>query len=304
MVVAVAAVRVLVRALDAVLHAAFRPNPAAAGQSIEMSFQEIAGIDVALFGEKDFRVSVDPAYLPAHLFELVDRHEVGLVDQNDVRVFDLSLVELPEHRDQLGELRRVHHGDERADVDRELHRRIRQRVGELPRLRHARRLDDDPFHVGLVQLLDGQHQRAAQGTAKAARVELDDVDAVSAQDIAIDADFAELVHDNRGLDGLAALGEQPPDQGRLARPEKAEEKIDPHRPHPAADLAATVGATFRSAAVNGLPEKFIPSTKMSWKSWRAANATCWMPRARSKARRRSGSDNSAICAPMAAALPM
>ena len=83
-----------------------------------------------------------------------------------------------------------------------------------------------------------------------------------------------------------ALAQNASNEGRLSRTEESEEEVDAQIAHPAAVLRGSIPATVGRGATGSALSNDIPSMKMSWKSGRAASATCSMRCASSSARAR------------------
>ena len=128
----------------------------------------------------------------------------------------------------FGEGRPVDHGDNAVDGDAALDRGPLEGLDQRLRQRQARRLDQyvvDPGRARQDQV-ERRHEIVGDGAADAAIGELDDIllraglDAAALQDVAVDADVAELVDDDR-QPPAAGVFQDVADQRRLAGAEKA-----------------------------------------------------------------------------------
>src|SRR5262245_61894110 len=103
-----------------------------------------------------------------------------------------------------------------------------ERLDQRLRQSEPRSLDDDVLDLRLARedLIERRHELVGHRAAQAAIGELDDVllgaggVAATLQDLAVDADIAELVDDHREPAPIG-IGEHVADQRRLARTEKA-----------------------------------------------------------------------------------
>ena len=128
----------------------------------------------------------------------------------------------------IGERRAVHHGDDTVDRDAALDRGPMEGLHQRLRQSEPRRLDHDMLDGRLAREngIERRHELVGDGAAEAAIGELDDVllgaslVSTAFEDLAIDADIAELVDDHREP-AAARIGEHVADERRLARAEKA-----------------------------------------------------------------------------------
>ena len=172
-------------------------------------------------------IGVDGADAHLDLPQLGRRHEVGLVEDDDVGEGDLVL--------RLGRVAQpvlqpfgVGHGDDGVEprlvgdvlVDEE-GLRHRRRIGE------AGRLDDDRVELALAlhQAVDDADEVAAHGAADAAVVHLEDFLVGADDEVVVDADLAELVDDD-GVALAVLLGEDAVEERGLAGAEIAGEHGD------------------------------------------------------------------------------
>ncbi len=168
------------------------------------------------------RIRIDAADPRLDVGELFFRHQVGLVEQNDIGKGDLVLGlrrVLEPVLEPFG-VRDRHNGVELGlGADLLVHEeglRHRRRVGE------PRGLDDDGVELALAphQPVDDAHEVAAHRAADAAIVHLEDFFVGVDDQIIVDADLAELVDDHGEL--LAVRFRQDAvEQGRLAGAEIA-----------------------------------------------------------------------------------
>ena len=128
----------------------------------------------------------------------------------------------------VGQRRAVDHRHHAVDGDAALDRRPMERLHQRLGQREARGLDDDVLDLRLARedLVERRHEFVGHGAAQAAIGELDDVllgaggIAAAFEDLAVDADIAELVDDHREP-APVGVGEHVADQRGLARAEKA-----------------------------------------------------------------------------------
>ena len=155
--------------------------------------------DVAALRPVQPGIGIDAADARFHLGQRVGRHQVRLVEQNDVGESDLIL--------RLGRIVQPvlqpsgvgdgHHGVElgfAADVlVHEKRLRHRRGIGE------ARGLHDDRVELALAphQPIDDAHEVAAHGAADAAVVHLEHFLVDADHELAVDADLAEFIDDDR-----------------------------------------------------------------------------------------------------------
>src|SRR5262245_4179216 len=205
----------------------------AVAQELGFDFQdavEIEGVapehlrqrNAAALGSVQLGVGIDAADARLHLAELVGRHQVGLVDEDDVGESDLVLglgCVLEPILQPFGVGHR-HDGVElglAADV-----------LVHEERLRHRRGigepggLDDDGVELAPPphQPVDDAHQVATHGAADAAVVHLEHLLVGAHHEVVVDADLSELV-DDHGVLSAVLLGQDAVEQRRLAGAEIA-----------------------------------------------------------------------------------
>ena len=173
-------------------------------------------------------IGVDRADAGLDGVELVlRRHEVGLVEDDDVREGDLVL-RFGRILEPVGEPFGVGHRDDGVEPGRvrdvlvhEEGLRHRRRVGE------AGRLDDDGVELALAlhQPVEDADEVAAHGAADAAVVHLEHFLVRADDEIVVDADLAELVDDD-GVFLAVLLGEDAVQERGLAGAEIAGEDGD------------------------------------------------------------------------------
>ncbi len=180
--------------------------------------------DVAFRRPMERSVGVDGADARLDLAQLRRRHEIGLVDDDDVGEGDLVL-RLRGVAQPRGEPLGVGDRHHRVEPGRLLHvlvdeegLRHRRRVGE------AGRLDDDRVEPALPlhQPFDDADEVAAHGAADAAVVHLEHFLVGADDEFVVDADFAELVDDDR-VALAVRLAEDAVQERRLAGAEIAGE---------------------------------------------------------------------------------
>ena len=128
----------------------------------------------------------------------------------------------------LGEGCPIDNGNDAVDGDAALHRRPLERLHERFRQSEAGGLDQDVVDLRRARQdqVERRHEIVGHGAADAAIGELDDVllrarlDAAALEDIAVDADVAELVDDDR-QPAATGVFQDVADQRRLAGAEKA-----------------------------------------------------------------------------------
>ncbi len=128
----------------------------------------------------------------------------------------------------VGQRRAIDHGDDAVDRHAALHRRPLERLDQRLGQRQAGGLDQDVVDLRRARqdLVERRHEIVGDGAADAAIGQFDDVflragvDAAALQDLAVDADIAELVDDDGEPLALGVL-EQVADQRRLAGAEEA-----------------------------------------------------------------------------------
>ena len=196
---------------------------------------EVEGVAAEHLVERDFgalgamqpRVRIEPADARLQLGEFARRHQVGLVEQNDVGKGDLVLG-LGRVLEPVLQPLGVGDGHHRIEfglgADLLVHEeglRHRRRVGQ------ARRLDDDGVELALSphQPVDDAHQVAAHGAADAAVVHLEHFLVGVDHQLVVDADFAEFVDDD-GVFLAVRLGQNAVEQRGLAGAEIAGEHGD------------------------------------------------------------------------------
>ena len=179
-------------------------------------------VDAGLQRAHDRHLRLDRAQPRLQRRELRRGDAVDLVQHQQVGGRHLLLEELVEIA-QLGELLGVHqhHGHVVADPLRD--GRAPQRELRLVGQRQPRRLDDDAIRRDVAaDRFERFHQLVRQLAADAAARELDAARVPGAQQRAVDAERAEVVHhDGEALADRLRLGEQRADERRLARTEKA-----------------------------------------------------------------------------------
>ena len=186
-------------------------------------------LDLALLRPVDAGVGVDRLDLALDLREVVLAHQVGLVEQDHVGERDLllglvALLELAE--EVLG----VDHGDDGVEPGPGLHvvvgeEGLRHRAG----IGEAGGLDQDAVELVLAlhQAFDDADQVAAHGAADAAVVHLEDFLVGIDHEVVVDAELAELVHDD-GVFLAVLLAQDAVEQGGLAGAEIAGQHGDGH----------------------------------------------------------------------------
>src|SRR5262245_11827098 len=224
---------VTVAVLMIVIMIVVRVRVMAVAQKLRLDLQdavEIEGVapehlrqrNAAALGSMQLGVGIDAADARLHLAELVGRHQVGLVDENDVGEGDLvlGLGRILEPILQPFGIGHCHDGVElglAADV-----------LVHEERLRHRRGigepggLDDDGVELAPPphQPVDDAHQVATHGAADAAVVHLEHLLVGAHHEVVVDADLSELV-DDHGVLSAVLLGQDAVEQRRLAGAEIA-----------------------------------------------------------------------------------
>ena len=181
------------------------------------TLEHIGERDVAFLRAMKGRVRINGPNARLNLPQFRRADEIGLIEDNDVGEGDLVL-RLGRVAQALGEPFGVgdrNHGVEPRSlfhvlVDEE-GLRHRRRIGE------ARRLDDDRVEppLALHQPLDDADEVAAHGAADAAVVHFEHLFVSADDELVVDADLAELVHDDRVALAMR-FAQNAVEQGRLA----------------------------------------------------------------------------------------
>ena len=178
-------------------------------------------------GAVQLGIGIDAADARLDFGEFGRRHEVRLVQENDVGEGDLAF-RFRRVLQPRGEPFRIGDRDDGVEPGRGADIGVDEEgLGDGGRIGETRRLDDDriEFAAPLHQPLEDADEIAAHGAADAAVVHLEDFLVGADDELVVDADFAELVDD----DGIALpvrLGEDAIEQRRLARAEIAGENGD------------------------------------------------------------------------------
>ena len=196
---------------------------------------EIEGVAAEHLVERDLRarglvhfgIRVDAADAGLDFAQLLGRHQIGLVDQDDVGEGDLVLGlgrVLEPVVEPFGVGDRHHRIEPRLAADvfvDEEGLRHRRRIGE------ASGLDDDGVELALAphQAVEDAHQVAAYGAADAAVVHLEHFLVGADDKVVVDADFAEFIDDD-GVFLAVRLGQDAVEQRRLAGAEIAGQHRD------------------------------------------------------------------------------
>ena len=176
---------------------------------------------------QDAGIGLDGAQLLLHLLQPWLLHQVAFVEQQDVAVHHLGSGHLP-LQDLVAEVLRVDQGDDRIEAG--LIAQVAAQEGHRHRqgIRQAGGLHHQVIHrIGAIEdSIHGLQQLAVDRAADAAVAELHHVVAGGDDQVVVDADLAEFVHQHRRFHPVL-VGEDVVEQGGFARPEKTRE--DRHR---------------------------------------------------------------------------
>jgi len=158
-------------------------------------------VDLGALGAVQPRVGIETTNARLKLTQFFGGHQIGLVDQYDVRERNLVL-RLGRILQPVRQPFRISYGDDRIQfgprADCLIHEeRLRHGRG----IRQARRLDDDRVEFSLAphQAIDDAHEVAPHGAADASVVHLEYFLVSIDHEVVVDADFAEFIDDDRKL---------------------------------------------------------------------------------------------------------
>ena len=189
-------------------------------------FEDLRAGDLVPGGGDDDGVAVVRAQLFHRGGHLLLAHILGAGEDDGVGVLDLVVEELAEVFHVHFALGGVGHGDEAVEGHGRFLRRALHGADHVAQLAHARRLDDDPVGVELLDhVVQGTAEIAHQGAANTSGVHFGDIDAGLLEKAAVDADLAEFVFDQHHLLALIGFLEQFFDQRGFSGTQEAGDNV-------------------------------------------------------------------------------
>jgi hypothetical protein len=146
----------------------------------------------------NLRERIDRADAKLHIAQFIGGHEIGLVQHEHIGKCDLVFRFRRVLQALLHELR-IDHGDDRIERGLAAHGFVHEEgLRHRRRIREARGLDQNAVELALAleQPVDDADEIAAHGAADAAVVHLEDFLVRADDEVVVDADLAELVHDH------------------------------------------------------------------------------------------------------------
>ena len=187
--------------------------------------QEAQGNVAAPAGENaGIRFDVQEGVL--HLFQPLLAHQIGLVEQQNIAVDNLSAAHVTRQQIQ-GKVLRIHQGDDGVQAALIPQFAAQEGHGHGQRVRQTRRLHNDviqPLGLG-QQSIHGLHQFPVDGAADTTVAQLHHDIAGGYDQVVINADLTELVDQDSHFQAVL-VAENVVEQRGLPRPEKSRQDSD------------------------------------------------------------------------------